>query len=204
MLIGRTQPPPALIRQLHLTDCAMPCWIGITPGTTQAESVNRFVMDTFKSTNSPLSSAVPNYQWFTIVPLTQPAQRGQGMPVQFGVNEGTVTEILIPAFFSTMKNPGAAMPSLGDMVNLLGVPTCVGSTSLPMSNSYSLFYEYEGTLLEIGLFDYRDTSWAQPIYFLSIRRSDLFNRVNGCQWENVTLPAWTGLKNARRYLDRIT
>src|SRR6185295_15357265 len=63
--VGRTEPPPELVRQLHLTDCTMPCWIGITPGATQAETVNRHVMDTFHSTNSQLSSSVPSYEWFT-------------------------------------------------------------------------------------------------------------------------------------------
>lgn len=203
ILIGRTQPPPALIRQLHLTDCAMPCWIGITPGATKAEMVNRYVMDTFDSTNSRLSSSVPAYEWFTIVPLTQPARRGEGMPIQFGVNQGIVGEILIPAFFGS-STPDVTMPALGDMVNLLGAPSCVGSNSLPMSGRLSLFYTFDSTLLEIGLLNDDHPAWSDPIYFLSIRRNDLPNRVNDCTWAGVALPAWAGLMDGRHYLKRFT
>jgi hypothetical protein len=203
MLIGRTQPPPTLIRQLHLTDCAMPCWIGITPGATQAEAVNRYVMDTFNSTNSQLSSSVPAYEWFTIVPLTQPARRGEGMPIQFGVNQGIVGEILIPAFFGS-STPDVTMPALGDMVNLLGTPDCVGSNSLPTSGRLSLFYTFDSILLEIGLLDDDHPRWSDPIFFLSIRRNDLPNRVNDCTWAGIPLPAWAGLLDGQQYLKRFT
>jgi hypothetical protein len=34
VLAGRSQPPPEQIAMLHLTDCELPCWIGIVPGQT--------------------------------------------------------------------------------------------------------------------------------------------------------------------------
>jgi hypothetical protein len=203
ILIGRTEPPPELVRQLHLNDCTMPCWIGITPGTTKSEVVNRYVMDTFKSTNSQLSSSVPSYEWFTIVPLTQPARRGEGMPIQFGVNNDIVSEILIPAFFGS-STPDVTMPTLGDMVNLLGAPDCVGSNSLPMLGKLSLYYTFDSNLLEIGLLDDEHPRWSDSISFLSIRRNDLSNRVNDCTWAGIPLPAWAGLLDGRQYLKRIT
>jgi hypothetical protein len=44
LLIGRSQPLPESIRRLHLTDCELPCWIGIVPGqTTIAEAKERIV-----------------------------------------------------------------------------------------------------------------------------------------------------------------
>lgn len=201
--IGRTQPAPRLIEQLHLADCSAPCWIGIIPGQTQAAKVNHYIMDTFNSTNSELSSSVPAYEWFTIVPLTQPARRGEGMPIQFGVNNGVVGEILIPAFFGS-STPDVTMPTLGDMVNLLGAPTCVGPYSVPMTGSLSLFYKFDDTLLEIGLADDKNVSWTQPVYFVSIRRDDLPNRVNDCSWAGTRLPAWAGLMDGRHYLKRLS
>ena len=33
-LIGRSKPIPDRLTMLHLTDCQIPCWIGITPGIT--------------------------------------------------------------------------------------------------------------------------------------------------------------------------
>lgn len=35
LLIGRAQPIPARVALLHLTDCHLPCWIGIVPGRTK-------------------------------------------------------------------------------------------------------------------------------------------------------------------------
>src|SRR5579871_4074209 len=37
--IGNAQPPPAAIQELHLTDCQLPCWLGITPGRTSFDEV---------------------------------------------------------------------------------------------------------------------------------------------------------------------
>jgi len=37
-LTGRLRSVPASIAKLHLTDCAPPCWIGITPGLTTVEA----------------------------------------------------------------------------------------------------------------------------------------------------------------------
>lgn len=36
-LAGQIQPIPNSIAQMHLIDCAPPCWIGITPGLTSVE-----------------------------------------------------------------------------------------------------------------------------------------------------------------------
>src|SRR5688572_24925895 len=42
ILIGRHQPLPERVAMLHLTDCELPCWIGIVPGkTTVGEAVER-------------------------------------------------------------------------------------------------------------------------------------------------------------------
>lgn len=201
--IGRMQPAPSLIGQLHLADCAPPCWIGITPGQTEAAAVNRYVMDTFNSTNSQLSSSVPAYEWFTIVPITQPARRGEGIPIQFSVNDGTIIEILIPAFFGS-STPDVTMPSLGDMVNLLGAPACVGPNSIPMSGTLSFFYTFDKALLEIGLLDDDDPTWEEPIYFLSIRRDNMPNRMNGCAHGNTPVAPWSGLLDGVHYRRRLS
>src|SRR5258706_13524101 len=34
VVIGRAQPLPSRLTDLRLTDCTMPCWLGIIPGTT--------------------------------------------------------------------------------------------------------------------------------------------------------------------------
>ncbi len=40
--VGSLQPPPTAMTDLYLTDCALPCWMGITPGqTTFNEALQR-------------------------------------------------------------------------------------------------------------------------------------------------------------------
>jgi hypothetical protein len=201
ILIGRTQPTPARIDQLHLRDCDAPCWVGITPGQTSAETVNVNLMDTFNSVNSPLSSSVSQFTWFTIVPLTYPARRGEGIPIQFGVSDEIVTEILMPAYFGS--TPDSQMPLLGDVVNLLGEPTCVDAKPLTLTG-WSLIYERESHVIEIGLLGQERLSWSQPVYFLSIRSNDLSSRVNGCHVENTIFPAWAGLMNRQHYVQQVS
>jgi len=37
LLVGQAQPIPPRVAVLHLTQCSLPCWIGIIPGTTTKE-----------------------------------------------------------------------------------------------------------------------------------------------------------------------
>src|SRR5258707_6670431 len=39
ILLARRQPLPPRLAMLHLTDCELPCWIGITPGVTPVDQV---------------------------------------------------------------------------------------------------------------------------------------------------------------------
>jgi hypothetical protein len=198
--IGRGQPAPLLVEQLHLRDCAAPCWIGITPGQTNAEAVNLRLMDTFQSENSELSSSVPQYQWYTIVPLTQPPTDEAEMPIEFSVSDGVIEEVLIPAFFGS-NTPDVTLPTLGDVVNVLGEPACVDPNPSTFSG-LSLLYVYENTLAEIGVQGDDLIRWSQPIFYLSIRRDDLAFRVNGCEYLSAPLPPWTGLTRWPHYMRR--
>jgi hypothetical protein len=198
--IGRGQPASLLIEQLHLRDCAAPCWIGITPGQTNAEAVNLRLMDTFKSENSELSSSVPQYQWYTIVPLSQPPTDAAEMPIEFSVSDGIIEEILIPAFFGS-NTPDVTLPTLGDVVNVLGEPTCVDPNPSTFSG-LSLIYVYEDTVAEIGVQGHDIMRWTQPIFYLSIRRNNLAFRINGCEYLSAPLPPWTGLMREQQYFIR--
>lgn len=47
--VVRSQPPPDYIAALHLSDCAIPCWIGIEPGTTTIEDARRRLVEVFQA-----------------------------------------------------------------------------------------------------------------------------------------------------------
>jgi hypothetical protein len=48
-VFGFEQPFPRSISQLHLRDCAPPCWIGIIPGITSVEEAKARLIATYKS-----------------------------------------------------------------------------------------------------------------------------------------------------------
>jgi hypothetical protein len=52
LLIGRSQPAPESLRRLHLTDCELPCWIGILPGKTTVAEAKEQILRTFKNTDA--------------------------------------------------------------------------------------------------------------------------------------------------------
>jgi len=63
VLIGHVQPLPEPIAVLHLNEmCALPCWIGITPGKTRLGEARQIVADVYNHgrplTFDPLHDAV--------------------------------------------------------------------------------------------------------------------------------------------------
>ena len=59
MLLGRAQPIPDRVAVLHLGDmCALPCWIGITPGKTTLEQAIKRLSSVFKPSEYPNSDNI--------------------------------------------------------------------------------------------------------------------------------------------------
>ena len=117
--IGSVQPLPEALEALHLTDCKLPCWLGITPGkTTFAEAVQKVIR---------------------VYPQASENQDGHSLDaaVEMGSTDftisidadgsGFVEEVYI---YTAETTPFM----LGDVVNLLGVPTC--ETDFPPSPIY--------------------------------------------------------------------
>src|SRR5262249_23989107 len=47
LLVARAQPPSSRVAMLHLDACKLPCWIGITPGTTTVGEAKRRLQAVF-------------------------------------------------------------------------------------------------------------------------------------------------------------
>src|SRR5258708_3076052 len=60
IFIGRQQPEPAVISELHLKDCALPCWIGIIPGKTNFDQGEAQLRKVFGSKITLLPSSSSN------------------------------------------------------------------------------------------------------------------------------------------------
>jgi hypothetical protein len=65
LFIGRQQPPPLYLALLHLTDCELPCWIGIVPGKTTVEEAQKRIIAVYGTELTRYEA----YKAFTIVDL---------------------------------------------------------------------------------------------------------------------------------------
>ena len=112
-VIGQAQPPPAL-QELHLTDCQLPCWSGITPGkTTFAEALQQLkaIYPQAAVTINPAQAALQ----FRLAS----ARIGIGV---FADKLGVVSDLLLYAYdFNGL--------ALGDVVTLLKLPAQLYGTS---------------------------------------------------------------------------
>ena len=197
ILIGYRQPSPALIQRLHLTDCDPPCWIGILPGQTRDTDAYQRLGEVF---GAPAGSAVvagdPVIR-LVYLPSIYAENPSNMLPVQLLVDRGMVDGISIPALNSV--NSLDVMPALGDMVNLLGKPTCVDLYSAA-ARAWSFIYEIDSYVVEVGILGGDHLRWSQPISYLSLGHRTAPFQKNGCASKNFNLTSWAGLASKPRYL----
>lgn len=110
---GTSQPLSQTLTALHLGDCALPCWIGIVPGVTRLEEVQRLVQRTgasgsFRITGSvsPQGNLIGDYR------LQRDAQSNTFISVAF--SEGRVNQVMIVS----------EDIALGDLMLAYGLPSC--------------------------------------------------------------------------------
>jgi len=107
--IGGTQPPPEALQKLHLTDCALPCWIGIIPGKTTFEDAAQLITHIYPQADFPGGGYVR---------VRYPVGSSY-VEIDTETVAGIVHEIIIGL-------PREGGITLGDIANLLGMPTCEG------------------------------------------------------------------------------
>ena len=105
--VGSVQPPSTALAPLHLADCALPCWMGMTPGKT-----------TFDDALQQVSAAFPH----SLVTITGGRiinlDTSFGQVLITGGRDGLIHRISLPSF----RLKGVM---LGDVVGLLGMPTWI-------------------------------------------------------------------------------
>jgi hypothetical protein len=112
ILIGRHQPLPERVAMLHLTDCELPCWIGIVPGkTTVGEAVER------------VKQTYPNLEFTSFTDESGSYVTGMDsdkLQVQFGIT----------TYDAVVQNMGIYLKfrpsvSLGELYSILGEPDTI-------------------------------------------------------------------------------
>jgi hypothetical protein len=169
-LVGHGLPESAPVHQLHLSDCALPCWIGIVPGATSASEAMRYLLETFPpgdNAHPRLPSSGPTTSVW--IEMTLPIANVVVDPILVHVEfvHGITNRIMIQGKRYGMLN---TMPRVGDVVRLFGPPSCVNPQA-PGFEGWMLFYQTPGGTVVIGVLGRDSISWAQPVYFLYVRNA---------------------------------
>lgn len=147
-LVGSAQPPPATLVHLHLTDCALPCWLGITPGRTHFEEA-----------------------------VTRVTEANPGTTFTSGIGTGTISAFQMGAPYAqagiysdanglvaqiTLLTSQVEGITFGDVVSFLGVPAC--GEHYPASAVY-----LSDTAFAVLIGARSDQGWRTPLNHIEIR-----------------------------------
>jgi hypothetical protein len=149
-LVGGMLPVPQGLQQLHLTDCSLPCWMGIVPGQTRFEDSVQRVMDTFPELQPDLADG------FVIW-----GDRDEALSwrIYLFAHEDLVSEIRL------LPMADRVLPfTLGDMVSLFGLSAC------PDQPDGLLLYSHSRAVAVVVGSPTRHDVWRQPINNISIHR----------------------------------
>lgn len=178
--IGRGLPASKAVQYWHLTDCAPPCWAGITPNSTsQSEATDRMTRLFGDFRKDQLSDHFQN--WVKDNELTDTSnmialESGSDFLVTYVIMGGSI--------------PAETSPTLGEVVAVFGAPICI---TVDESRGYSNLYYLDNSnqnIVEIGVWE---LSLTIPVRFLLIGSAN-----RNCQ-DYAAIP-WRGFRSAELYL----
>lgn len=182
--VGASQSPSQIVEALRLSECALPCWVGIMPGVTRMQEVQGRVLSTgatgsFRITGSVSLEGilVGDYR------LTIGDQSAAFISVAF--SEGRVNQLMILASGIT----------LGDLILAYGTPSCLSSTG-------DLYYDTpygRATFVIDEASSQSYTAKSQMILIESPRESDVGQN---CASASTGLSHWQGIAPMWRYVQR--
>jgi hypothetical protein len=149
--VARTQPTPFLVRQLHLTDCALPCWARITPGQTTGEEayhhLRELAVEVYYRYDRDESHSSKVWLW------DEERQLRYQTRIFLSTQNGVVSIIEVP--FRMAPDVGEPinqfMPNLGDVIAIYGLPMCF----VPDSSLYGRFiYKTPAGALHIYMYSH--------------------------------------------------
>jgi hypothetical protein len=167
VVVGHGQPPATVLRQLHLLDCAPPCWIGIVPGQTPADEALRYFREAFALADTDTSTS-PGTLFSSSFILPAIINTSGSMIASFEFEDGVANQMIlqIVAQSGTLSDD---IPDIGTMINLLGIPSCIRPPSLAIPRWW-LIYLTENGAVEVGVHGEDFVSWTEPISFLMMRQ----------------------------------
>ncbi len=137
ILIGYQQPAPEQVAVLHLTDCELPCWIGIVPGKTTIVEARRRIKEVYG--NLPGYTLSETDTGFSISGMTGVDGGEYRGLSDISLNSSASSEDLIVKNITLEESIiSTNNPSIGEIYARLGPPT------------YSVI-PYSGTEIEAAL-----------------------------------------------------
>jgi len=193
ILIGRQQPLPEHLAILHLTDCAPPCWIGITPGVTTLEDAIPLIKAHYTN--------LPDYQTIfsgnltmTTIYVSNLKNPGDAFSIVVRVYEnGRVSTIGFDTYGSSSS------PNIGELTNILGTPTSITSSTAAMfydGITYTLaFSAYDCiTATTVPYPDNHASVFQHPSSFYFGERGDCDAQAKQLPWQ-----PWHGFRELNGY-----
>ncbi len=147
--IGGALPMPERLAQLHLNDCALPCWLGITPGETNyADAVAQI-----KATYPQMDVSVQATQIFVEYLI----HSSYGAAV-ISITDGMVSSITL----LTWDVDGLVV---GDIANRFGAADCIPGQTI-------LIYNFPRGYAVLVAGDDQKALWNQPLRGIEIHSYD--------------------------------
>jgi hypothetical protein len=134
IVVGTRQP--ALITELHLKDCVMPCWIGIIPGETTFDEGEALLYNTFGSKITKLASPYDRSVYYLLqIDATHfwkiSFYNAAPTDTKGSIGSVPITDLSLARDNSFSGTPnvtadGGMRLTIGDLVSSFGAPTGVG------------------------------------------------------------------------------
>ncbi len=193
VVVGRQQPISPRLAMLHLTDCKLPCWIGIIPGTTTLDEAKKDITATYSpSRDVRIDDTQPEYGWVYI-----------DIGDQDGFGEDYVHVVLSvdrerPYTVQAINFYNFELPTVAELYSLLDAPSRLGFPEIAGYEAFLLSYGTDQYQIMVGipstLTDRMD--WSYPANRLFISASP-FRPVNICAREQ--LQPWKGFRSQQSY-----
>ncbi|MEO8394171.1 MAG: hypothetical protein ABI700_14370 [Chloroflexota bacterium] len=148
-VIGGALPLPERLAQLHLNDCALPCWLGIRPGETKFADAAAQIRATYPQMDVSIQETQIFVQYLI--------HSSYGAAV-ISITDGTVSSITL----MTWDVDGLVV---GDIANRFGAPDCIPGQTI-------LIYNFPRGYAVLVAGDDQKELWNQPLRGIEIHSYD--------------------------------
>lgn len=192
-IVGQTQPASQSIAQLHLLDCAPPCWIGIIPGSTTVENAKTRIRTVYGTQNELRikdSFVSDNYvgmdmegdNFYLFVRL--------GIAKLVDAKSETVESI---GLFESRNDSDNYAPSLADILAVFGSPRWIVVEELVGGTGNQITLKYDGLDVVFNVYTNRlyliEPIPDSAIYFRRNNQGTLSEYYH--RWKGIIIPTVT-------------